>query len=294
MIELTAVELTGKDGEHTVTITKEQYPVIMDLVLNGASGAEISRTLRYMELGEITSRQGRRMRSLMEAHLPTVVDNYVPPEDPYRMLTAVKPVTMGAVIFDLECLSPSFWNFLPGSHGLLCGSFLPNLGGDSWGEPYTLKITFDEMQRVNERRLLLDIMDELRKYQFVIGHNVKGYDINLLLTKLMYYRIPLGTTRFYYYDTFSSLKRNAIKTGKGLGNMINFMRLPIEVAEKPEVTALQWDSVRTGDEDLFEDIMEVVVDRCESDVNANLQVFSLMMDDELRYDRKPSWMLWPN
>lgn len=294
MIETLAVELTGKEGDHTITITKEQYPVIMDMVLKGASGAEISRTLGYMGFGEVTSRQARRMKALMEQHLPTVIDNYEPPEDPYQKLEEVKPVTMGACIFDLECLSPSFWNIAPGSHALLCGSFIPNLGWDTWGTPYTLSITFDELRSVNEKRLLVDIMDELRRYQFVIGHNVKGYDVNLLFTKLMYYRIPMGTTRFFYYDTFSSLKRNPIKTSKGLDNMISFMRLPIEVAHKPVVTNLQWDSVRTGNEDAFDDIMELVVDRCENDTNANLQLFSLLMDNELRYDRKPSFTLWPN
>jgi hypothetical protein len=183
-------------------------------------------------------------------------------------------------IMDIEVNAPSFNRMGRYSHFLLCVSFLP-LDAE---KPYTLKLNFED--RRDDRRLLYEVFNEMAKYTFIIGHNVKGYDINWLLTRAMFYGWDIPK-RLFYYDTLSAAKRIPIATRKSLGHLMDFFRY--DGAEKTQIMPLSWDRVSSNKIKDFEAAMEEIVYHCENDVIGNRYIYDVLM----QYDPKPSWGLWP-
>ncbi len=267
------------------------------IVLGGGTGADIYRAGLLTSLGTpVSERQARRYKVAAEQvieELPPdtiermiVDDNYMPDmvleeEDTSYPPILLPPVNNRSTIFDIEVISPSFNNMGRYSHFLLCASFLPF----DTGEPYTLRLDWEDQR--DDRRLLHKVLNELSQYQFVIGHNVKGYDINWLMTRCIFYgwEVP---NRIFYYDTYSASRRIPIVTKKSLGHLMDFLR--ISEAEKTKIMPLNWDRVRSPHRKDFEDAMSEVVYHCENDVVGNRRLYDIVY----RYDTKPSWKLWPN
>lgn len=285
-------------GNVNVSIPREELPKVLEIVVNGGSGADIYRAgIRNTKGRAVSKRQGRRYRAEAERIIEELDDetlskflddSYMPDEVFVDEDTAYPPVVAPRVdnrtaVFDIEVLSPSFNMMGKFSHFLLCASFFP-LDEE---EPYTLELEFDDQR--DDRRLLREVINELSKYQFIIGHNVKRYDINWLMTRVMFYGWS-KPNRLFYYDTYSALRRVPLLHKKSLGDSIDFFR--IHDAEKTKIMPVEWDRIRSPHEKDFEKAMEDIVYHCEEDVIANRSLYDILIG--LDYDPKPSWKLWFN
>ena len=287
-----------------VDISEDELPKVLRIVANDGSGADIYRAGILTTKGKpVSERQSRRYREqaekIIETLDPEVLANFIDMEyNPYSVDEVINETTSyptvvveqelnRSVVFDIEVLSPSFNNMGKYSHFMLCASFLPL----DTGEVYTLKMEYEDQR--DDRRLIRDVVQELTKYQFIIGHNVKGYDINWLHTRLMFYGWPTPPElRLFYYDTYSACRRIPIQHRKGLGNLLDFFR--IRDAEKTRIMPIEWDRIRSPHVGDFEAAMVDVVYHCEQDVISNRKIYDILINKRLRYDRKPGWTLWPN
>lgn len=279
-----------------VDIPEEEIQKVLELVANGASGSDIYRAgIKNTNGVPVSERQARRYRAAAEDLLNKMDDqmfNRFVASDKYMPTLLIEdeetdypPVIVPhtynrSCIMDIEVNSPSFNRMGRYSHFLICTSFYP-LDGDG---PYTLTLNFED--RRDDRRLLWEVLNEMAKYTFVIGHNVKGYDINWLLTRVMFYgwEIP---KRLFYYDTYQAARRIPIATKKGLGSLMDFFRY--KDAEKTQIMPLNWDRISSNKPKDFYEALDQVVYHCENDVIGNRYIYDVLM----QYDPKPSWGLWP-
>jgi len=279
-----------------VDIPEESLREAVRIVLGNGTGADIFRAKLDTSAGTpVSERQARRYRKVAEdviAELPQETikrmikdDEYMPDMLVQEEETAYPPILVPAVnnrsaILDLEVLSPSFNRMGRYSHFLLCASFYP-----FDGEPYTLSLQWDDQR--DDRRLLHQVLNEVAQYEFIVGHNVKGYDINWLMTRCMFYgwQIP---RRLFYYCTYAAAKRIPIATRKSLGHLMDFFR--ITEAEKTQILPVQWDRIRSPYKADFDNAMRDIVYHCENDVIGNRRLYDIVY----RYDMKPVWKLFPH
>jgi hypothetical protein len=280
-----------------VDIPEESLREAIRIVLGGGTGMDIYRAELLTSLGQpVSERQARRYRAVAEEiieELPKetiermlVEDNYMPDmlieeEETAYPPILVPPVNNRSVVLDLEVLSPSFNRMGRFSHFLLCASFLPL----DTGKVYTLNLQWDDQR--DDRHLLHEVLNEVAQFEFVIGHNIKGYDINWLMTRCMFYGWDVPK-RLFYYDTYSASKRIPIATRKSLGHLMDFFR--IDEAEKTQIMPVHWDMIRSPHRVDFDEAMRDIVNHCENDVIGNKRLYDIVY----RYDTKPSWKLWPH
>lgn len=199
---------------------------------------------------------------------------------------AAPDVNLRAVVFDIETM-PN--NFMAESELdiLVCASFLPL----DTEKPYTIAITHPEMTGLDDidYRALRDLVSELEKFDILIGHNIAAYDLNWILTRLMYYGIPFPQKRHLYYDTYSASKRIAIKTWKNLGNLGAFFGAN---GEKTKIHRPDWAKLWTTNKKQFDTTMNTIVYHCEQDVILNRQVFNELWATDHKATNLPFFRKW--
>lgn len=193
------------------------------------------------------------------------------------------PVFLRACVFDIETT-----NFAAETESdiLVCTSFIP-LDGE---KPYTVKISHDDI--VTDQRdlnVLAETMSELEKYDILIGHNIAAYDLNWLLTRLMFYNLPTPTMRHLYYDTYSAAKRVALKTWKNLGSLCAFFGLE---GDKTKIFRPDWMEVLSPNKDRHQKAVREIVYHCEEDVLMNRQVFFELWKRDNKLNNLPVWRKW--
>jgi len=278
-------------------LSEEDVKKLLAIVRNGGSGKDIRDAGIRTSNGDLVSeRQARRYRTAavetIENTDDELLDRFVKGEGYMRDLNLDEEVhtaypTIKApriqnktAIMDIEVMSPAFGRMSKYSIYLLCVSFLDF----ETGEVKTLEITHEDGR--DDKRLLNAVFQEMRKYTFIIGHNVKGYDLNWLMTRAIFYGWDIPD-RAFYYCTYQGAKRIPLLHRKGLGNLIDFFR--IKTAEKTQIMPIEWDRANSPHKADFDEAMQQIVYHCEQDVIANREVYDLVM----KYDPKPSWKLWP-
>lgn len=175
-----------------------------------------------------------------------------------------EPMFLRAVVFDIETT-----NFSAESESdiLICTSFLP-LDAE---EPYTVKISHDDILTDNrDASVLKETVEELEKYDILIGHNIAAFDLNWLITRLSFFNMTLPVKRHLYYDTYSAAKRVALKTWKNLGSLGAFFGVD---AEKTKIMRPDWNEILSPNKSRHMHAMEQIAYHCEQDVIMNRQVF---------------------
>jgi hypothetical protein len=280
-----------------VDIPDDSMQKVIAIVASGGSGADIYRAGILNSNGvPVSERQARRYRyeaeKIIERLDPDMMDRFLKAESymPDLLIedgdTDYPPVIVPrtynrSCIMDIEVNSPSFGTMGRFSHFLVCVSFLP-LESDV---PYTLTLDFND--RRDDRRLLHRVFNEMAKYTFIIGHNVKGYDINWLHTRAMFYGWETPK-RIFYYDTYQASRRIPILSKKGLGRLMDFFRY--KGAEKTQIMPLSWDRISSNKELDFNEALDEIVYHCENDVKGNRYIYDVLM----QYDPKPVWGRWPS
>lgn len=227
------------------------------------SGADLAREM------DIPSRSARRyMQHYRDNHV------VVPP----AIRPKVTPQTMDAVVFDIETTDFGTEGY---AGRLVCCSFLPL----NTGEVETLHIDFDDGG--NDINLLTAVASKLSQYSFHIGHNIAAFDYNWLNSKLMFHSLP-GLNSAYYFDTYQVARSLAIKTSKGLGNLIDYFGLE---GVKTTIYRTSWSMISSPYEDDFNRALHEIREHCELDVAANRRLFDVLHHYSLSNGRAAAWKL---
>lgn len=237
----------------------EQY--LISSYSNELTGVQLARTL------DIPERSARRYLAYYKERITA----------PTSRVT-VPPQTMNAVVFDIE--TTDF-----GTEGyagyLVCCSFLPL----TTGVVETLKIDWEHQR--DDRHLLEAVAHHLAQYQFHVGHNIASFDYNWLNSRLCYHGMPTLNSA-YYFDTYQSAKSMALKTSKGLGNLIDYFGLD---GVKTTVYRSSWSKVMSPHVQEFDMGLSEIVEHCELDVLANRELFNILHYRSLNNGRQSQWKL---
>jgi uncharacterized protein YprB with RNaseH-like and TPR domain len=143
-----------------------------------------------------------------------------------------------------------------------------------------------------EKDLLNALVDELKTYDLLIGHNIEGFDLGFLRTRAYRHNVPFPLNPFTY-DTMKAFRRVRMRTvlnqiGKptaSLAMIADFLGV------KQEKTAIypveHWKTLWGNDLERITALNDIV-DHCTKDVRMNTQVYELL----LPYDEKASIRRW--
>lgn len=172
------------------------------------------------------------------------------------------PIFLKAAVFDIEVMDFRSGGLL---NHMICTSVLP-LDSD---DVTTLKLKFSD--NGDDVRLLKDTVNELCKYDILIGHNIIAFDFNWLNSRLMYHDLPPMPKRWLYYDTYFAAKRMAIKSArKSLGFLGDYFKLE---GDKTAVMPVAWQRVASRNKNEFNIGLREIVYHCEQDVLLNRNLF---------------------
>lgn len=181
---------------------------------------------------------------------------------------------MRVVAFDLETTD------LGGNFGrILCCSFKP-ISEEMNREVYTFRgdaKPFRTKDIVDDGSLAVAIRDELEKYDVLVGHNSKLFDLKFLNARLL----KAGQRPMlpkWHIDTMW-IVRTHFRMSSKLDNVQKMLNLP------DEKTPISWDDwARAGT--FFKPAMDEVVHHCEQDVKVLEQAYWRLLPSVRRMERK--------
>jgi len=185
----------------------------------------------------------------------------------------VQVTTFNACVFDIECMDFKSDGY---QDHLACVSFLPLQEG---AEVKTIQLEFEDER--NDKDMLVEVIEELQKYDIVIGHNVAGFDLNWLNSRAMYYGMVMPKS-WLYYDTYQVAKTMAIKSAsKSLAGLCAYFGIS---SHKTAVQKGEWTMVDSPIKAEYDYAMGEIVKHCEWDVIDNRELFNVLW----KYDDKKS------
>jgi uncharacterized protein YprB with RNaseH-like and TPR domain len=226
-------------------------------------------------------------RSRNLPRIPIGYEGAVPLEDFNRYPTEVKQEVLrgktGAKIvgFDLECTS-----LKPTVGRILCASFKP-----LDGEPYTFKATDKGIMKpdvYDDSRLAIKIRDELEKFDIIIGHNSKMFDLRFLNARLLRTQQRTKMAQFHIDSMWSWRSKSS---GWSKLDSIQKYMLP-DGASKTEIEWEQWMRALGWNKKLRDEAMAVIVEHCENDVIVLIEVYRALVEaNVIRTIRKDGGVL---
>jgi len=132
-----------------------------------------------------------------------------------------------------------------------------------------------------ERDLLADLVDELKAYDLLIGHNITGFDLGFLRTRAFRHNIPFPL-RPVVYDTMQGFRRVKVRTimngfGKPSAGMAMVADLLGIRQEKTAIYPVEWWQSLWGNDVERADAMNNIVDHCQKDVRMNAQIYEMLL-----------------
>lgn len=162
---------------------------------------------------------------------------------------------------------------------LVCCSILPIDDSD----PYTLSLAFGE-NGGDDTRLLSDVLEELARYDFLIGHNITAFDLNWLNTRRAFQGLP-AMRRWYVFDTYQVAKSLALRvTRKSLAFLCDAFGIE---CVKTSIYPAAWNDVRSPLEREFRGALDDIIYHCEQDVHANRLLFERLWGESFGLNTPP-------
>lgn len=160
---------------------------------------------------------------------------------------------------------------------------------DGYSYPPEAEFGFFERQ---ERDMLRDAVEELSKFQLLVGHNIENFDLGFLRTRAMMLGVPFTIAPFTY-DTMKGFRRTKMRTtmnyrGKPTAAMdfiVDMFGLP---QQKTKIYPVEWWQSVWGNGEQRAEAMNHIVDHCVRDVRMNHEMYELM----LPWDIKASFRRW--
>lgn len=162
---------------------------------------------------------------------------------------------------------------------LVCCSILP-LDAE---KPHTHAITFEENSG-NDKRLLQDVLSDLNQYDFLIGHNINGYDLQWLDTRRAIHRLP-PLRKWFIFDTLHVAQSLAWRTEhKSLAWLCDALGIP---CIKTAIYKSAWNEIRSPDKVEFENTLKNIVFHCEEDTLATKRLFEFLWKPSFNLSQSP-------
>jgi DNA polymerase elongation subunit (family B) len=145
-------------------------------------------------------------------------------------------------------------------------------------EPDPVNYGFFERQ---EKDLIAAVLEELGKYDLLIGHNIINFDLGFLRTRAYRYGIPFQLGPFVY-DTMPAFRRVKLRTvlnavGKPSASLDMIADLLGVDQEKTKLYPVQhWETVWSKEADRLE-AMNSLVSHCEKDVRMSARVYEILL-----------------
>jgi DNA polymerase elongation subunit (family B) len=160
---------------------------------------------------------------------------------------------------------------------------------DNYKYDFSPEFGFFERQ---EKDMLVDVIDELKKYDVLVGHNIDNFDLGFLRTRAYRHNVPFPINPITY-DTAKAFRRvkfrtvlNAIgKPSASLDMVADFMGIKQEKTKLYPVE--HWQTV-WGNEVQRMETMNNLVDHCLRDVRMNSQIYEIL----LPHDEKVTLKRW--
>jgi uncharacterized protein YprB with RNaseH-like and TPR domain len=222
------------------------------------SGAELSKELN------IPGRSARRYVSQYTE--PTVKEN-----------TNHIAKTIGQwAVFDIETTALS----AIGRQGfMVCCSVLPLT--DS--KPHTHSIRFGE-NGGSDQRLLYEVIKDLWQYDFLVGHNINGFDMNWIDTRRKVHGLP-PLRRWHLFDTLHVAQSLAWLTErKSLAWLCDALNIE---CVKTSIYPRAWNEIRSDDKHEFENALQSIVYHCEEDVLSTRRLLEALWPDSFGLSQSP-------
>lgn len=141
-----------------------------------------------------------------------------------------------------------------------------------------------------ETALVNDVIEELKKYDLLIGHNINKFDIPYLRTRAFRLHAPSELWPFTY-DTYKAFRRVGILTamngfGKpraGLGHVADYFGIK---QEKNGIFPREWWEAIWGNDARRTEAMNNILDHCRRDVRMNSLIYPALMEMDTRANIK--------
>jgi uncharacterized protein YprB with RNaseH-like and TPR domain len=191
-----------------------------------------------------------------------------------------------SAVFDIETTSLEG----VGSGVLICACVRPLstnrtrvLRIDNYKYEQSSEFGFFERQ---EKDLSIDLLDELKKYDLLIGHNIDGFDLGFLRTRAQRHNIPFFLNPFTY-DTMKAFRRVQWRTvlnriGKPTASLAMIADFLGVKQEKTSVFPVEWWQGIWGNDVERMEALNNIADHCVKDVRMNAQVYELMLPHDLK------------
>lgn len=143
-----------------------------------------------------------------------------------------------------------------------------------------------------ETNLIRELIDELSKYDLLIGHNIENFDLGYIRSRAEIRGVPFFMTPFVY-DTMKAIGRVKLRTvlnyygkpSKSMDMMADFLGLD---QLKTKIYPRQhWQTI-WGNAAEREQAMGYTVDHCKRDVRMNHEMYDIL----LPMDKKASIRRW--
>lgn len=143
-----------------------------------------------------------------------------------------------------------------------------------------------------EKDLLTELVDELRKYDLLIGHNINNFDLGFLRTRAYRHNIPFFLNPITY-DTMHAFRRVKWRTvlnriGKPTASLAMVADFLGVKQEKTSIFPVEWWQGIWGNDLQRLEALNNITDHCVKDVRLNAQVYELM----LPHDENVSLKRW--
>lgn len=171
-------------------------------------------------------------------------------------------VYLRSAVFDLETTD---FNTASYKGFLICCCILP-LDSD---EVQTYQIEFGDP---DDRRVLAEAIQALSAFDILIGHNISGFDLPWLASRVAYHNFP-PFRRWYSIDTYQWSKRAKLRTRKKLSTLIDYFGV---TGIKTAVEESSWNEIRSPFPSEFNAARDDIVYHCELDCFANRDVFDAL------------------
>jgi len=247
----------------------------MDLLRRKLAGEDVG--VLATEVGMNTTTLNRRLQEFRSDNPIEIKEPVDGASQPSRTV-AYPEVKMNAAVFDIETTD---FNTSGINGHLVCTVVLP-LGAK---KATVHQIEFSDNR--DDRRLLQEVLDDLSKYDILIGHNIKAFDLNWLYSRNMYFgggKLPAWNV----YDTYQAARGIAIKIeSKSLGALGSYFGVK---GNKTRIFRTDWSMVDSPNEEEFNRAIQEIVDHCVADVQLNRGVFNaLWAYDPKRQLSKTKW-----
>jgi len=188
---------------------------------------------------------------------------------------------MRSAIFDIECSALEG----VGAGLMLCACVRPY----STQRTRTFRLKYNKdwnsqeagFLEVEERDLLAELIEELEKYDLLIGHNIINFDLPYIRSRAMAHEMRYDQ-RPFVYDTMKAWGRVKARTvlngygkpSKSLDMIADFLGVD---QEKTKIYPRQHWMTIWGNDLQREEAMQNLVNHCQRDVRMNAEVYRLIM-----------------